>query len=145
MIAVDTHILVYAHRRDSEWHEPALEAVRRLAEGRSRWALPWQSVHEFFGVATHPRIFDPPSSPLEALAQIDAWLESPTVELIGEVSGYWDEIRALIDAGRIRGPRIHDARIAAVCLFHGVSELWSHDRDFSRFPQLKTKNPLSES
>lgn len=51
-------------------YEPALEAVRRLAEGRSRWALPWQSVHEFFGVATHPRIFGPPSSPLEALEQL---------------------------------------------------------------------------
>ncbi len=37
---------------------------------------------------------------------------------------------------------VHDARIAAICLAHGVSELWTADRDFSRFPELKARNPL---
>jgi len=34
MIAVDTNILVYAHRRDSEWHEPAFRCLASLAEGQ---------------------------------------------------------------------------------------------------------------
>jgi len=42
---------------------------------------------------------------------------------------------------KVAGPRIHDARIAAVCLAHGVTELWTADRDFSRFPALRTRNP----
>jgi len=45
-------------------------------------------------------------------------------------------------AGQIVGPRVHGARIAALCLQHGVRELWTADRDFSRFPQVKTLNPL---
>jgi predicted nucleic acid-binding protein len=44
--------------------------------------------------------------------------------------------------GRVQGPLVHDARIAAVCLAHGVEEFWSVDRDFSRFPQLPVVNPL---
>ena len=51
-------------------------------------------------------------------------------------------MRELIERGSVAGPRVHDARIAAVCILHGVRELWSADRDFSRFPDLKVRNPL---
>lgn len=44
--------------------------------------------------------------------------------------------------GRIRGGRVRDARIASCCLAHGIRELWSVDRSFSRFPAPKTRNPL---
>jgi predicted nucleic acid-binding protein len=37
---------------------------------------------------------------------------------------------------------VHDARIAALCVQHGVRELYSADRDFSRFPQIAVRNPL---
>jgi predicted nucleic acid-binding protein len=40
------------------------------------------------------------------------------------------------------GPRIHDAHIAALCIQHSVDELWTADRDFSRFSALNTRNPL---
>jgi predicted nucleic acid-binding protein len=52
-------------------------------------------------------------------------------------------LRALLAAGRIAGARVHDTRIAALCLAHGVRELWTADRDFSRFPALVTVNPLA--
>jgi predicted nucleic acid-binding protein len=35
-----------------------------------------------------------------------------------------------------------DTRIAALCLAHGVRELWTADRDFTRYPSLKIRNPL---
>jgi predicted nucleic acid-binding protein len=57
MIAVDTKILVYAHRADSEWHAPAMEVLAGLANGAAPWAIPWPCVHEFLAVVTHPRIF----------------------------------------------------------------------------------------
>jgi hypothetical protein len=142
VIAIDTNILVYAHRRDSPWHSSAAKAVASLAEGRARWALPWPCVHEFFGVVTHPRIYDPPSGVDAAVDQIDAWLASPTVELIGEEAGYWETLRSALQAGKIVGPRVHDARIAALCELHGIRELWTADRDFSRFPGVPAKNPL---
>ncbi len=42
----------------------------------------------------------------------------------------------------LQGALVHDARVAALCLFHGVRVLWSADRDFSRFPELTVLNPL---
>lgn len=143
MIAVDTNLLVYAHRGEAEWHDRAAARIRELAEGRSPWAIPWPCIHEFLAIATHPRIWDPPT-PLEAaLDQVEAWLESPSLELLAEDADHWSSLRPLLEAGRVAGPRVHDARIAALCLAHGVRELWTADRDFSRFPSLTTANPLT--
>ena len=61
MIAVDTNLLVYAHRQDSSWNERANQIVRELAEGREAWAIPWPCLHEYLAIVTHPRIFDPPT------------------------------------------------------------------------------------
>jgi toxin-antitoxin system PIN domain toxin len=142
VIAVDTNLLVYAHRGDSQWHDAAAAVVRRLAEGGAPWAVPWPCVHEFLAIATHPRIFKTPTPLPSALGQVDAWLESPSIVLLGEAEGYWDGLRTLVTHARTNGPRVHDARIAAICLGHHVRELWTADRDFSVFPALKVRNPL---
>jgi len=144
VIALDTNLLVYAHRRDAEFHAGADRAVRSLAEGPSSWAIPWPCVHEFLAIVTHPRIFVPPSTLDEALGQVDAWTESPSLELLTEAPTHWATLRSQLTSGRVTGPRIHDARVAALCLSHGITELWSADRDFSRFPQLTVRNPLIE-
>jgi predicted nucleic acid-binding protein len=56
MIAIDTNILVYAHREDSPFHEKAYESILELAEGRSPWAIPWPCIHEFLAITT-PALF----------------------------------------------------------------------------------------
>ena len=142
MIAVDTNILVYAHRRDSQWHEPASGCVRELAEGTASWALPWPCLHEFFSIVTHERIYSPPTTHSKALEQLAAWLESPSVVTLAETEGYWQVFCDVISKSKVSGPRVHDGRIAALCIHHGVRELLSADRDFSRFGELKTRNPL---
>ena len=142
MIAADTNILVYAHRTDSEWHEPARSRVQSLAQGRVTWGLPWPCVHEFLAIVTHPRIYDPPSTIAEALNQVDAWLESPVAELLSESRSHWEVLKESLRSGRIKGPMVHDARVAALCIAHGVTEFWTADRDFSRFPTLAIRNPL---
>lgn len=142
MIAVDTNILVYAHRQDAEWHERAAERVASLAEGRSPWAIPWPCVHEFYSITTHPRTFAVPTPITAALDQLGAWLESPSLVLIAEGPGSWERLASLAESAKAAGPKIHDARIAALCLHHGVWELWTADRDFGRFPSLSVRNPL---
>ena len=72
MIAVDTNILVYAHREDSPWHEVAARQVTFLAEGHTPWAIPWSCVHEFLAIVTHPRIYAPPTPLSLALDQVEA-------------------------------------------------------------------------
>ncbi|MFW6051318.1 MAG: type II toxin-antitoxin system VapC family toxin [Myxococcota bacterium] len=140
MIAVDTNVLVHAHREDSPWHGPALDALGRLAG--ATWAIPWPCVHEFMAIATHPRIFDPPSPLKDAIACAEGWLETPSLRLLAETEGYWSTLRELVGSAGVVGPRVHDARIAALCVHHGVDTLWSADRDFSRFPRLNVRNPL---
>ena len=142
MIAVDTNILIYAHRQDSNWHQPAFACIRGLAEGKAHWAIAWSCLHEFIAIATNRKIYVPPSTLEEALGQVRVWLSSPRLQVLAERSGYWPDLESLALAGKISGGQVHDARIAAICLQHGVSELWTADRDFSRFPALKTRNPL---
>jgi toxin-antitoxin system PIN domain toxin len=142
MIAVDTNLLVYAHREDSHWHTPARQRLTTLAEGRAGWAIPWPCLHEFLAIVTHPRIFAPPTPLGRALDQVSAWLESPALTLLTEGADHWTTLRDLLHAAKVEGPQVHDARVAALCLQHGVAELWTADRDFSRFPSLKVRNPL---
>lgn len=142
MIAIDTNILVYAHRADSPHHEKASAAVAACAQSRQAWCIPWPCIHEFFAVVTHPRIYSPPTPTEKATDQISAWLESPSLVLLAETDAHWPALQALLADAKTIGPAIHDARIAALCLTHGVRELWSADRDFRRFSGLKIVNPL---
>ena len=142
MIAIDTNILVYAHRADAEWHERAAAAVAGAAESSREWAIAWPCFHEFLAIVTHPRIFRTPTPVDLAIGQIEAWLESPSLVVLAENDEYLDRFRDIVLASRTTGARIHDARVAALCLSHGVRELWTADRDFSMFPPLTTRNPL---
>ena len=142
MIAVDTNILVYAHREDSPFHETAFRRIAELAEGPAVWAIPWPCLHEFLAIVTHPQIYRPPTPLSRALDQVDAWLESPSLVLLAESATHWPTLRGLLVDGQIAGARVHDARVAALCRQHGVRELWSADRDFSRFAALAVVNPL---
>lgn len=142
MIVVDTQILVYSVRGDAPHHQEALDCVRRLAEGNRPWGMTWTNVHEFLGIVTHPRIYIPPTSLADALRQVRGWMASPAFRALAEPPGYLEHLEVLATEGRVKGPRVHDARIAALCRAHGVRELWSADRDFSRFPGLLVRNPL---
>jgi predicted nucleic acid-binding protein len=84
----------------------------------------------------------PPTPAVRALDQIAAWLESPTLVLLGEGKGYFETLKEVVQKGKVTGPRVHDARIAALCKNHGVTELFSADRDFNRFSMIRVKNPL---
>lgn len=143
MVAVDTNILVYAHRADSEFHKPSATLIRKLAEGTAPWALPWPCVHEFIGVVTNRKIFPTPSPMMAALHDMDVWMESPSLRLIGEGADYWPGLKSILALGKVTGAKIHDARVAAICRAHGISSLYSADRDFRDFPVIRIINPLT--
>ncbi|MEN3360230.1 MAG: uncharacterized protein V7637_4212 [Mycobacteriales bacterium] len=143
MIAVDTNILIYAHRAETSWYERASTQVRELAESGRSWAIPWPCICEFYCVVTNPKIIDHPTPPEIAIGQIDVWLESPTLQLLSETAaGSWTVLRNQLIDGNVYGPLTYDARIAALCIAHGVRELWTADRDFGRFPAVQARNPL---
>jgi toxin-antitoxin system PIN domain toxin len=140
VIAIDTNILVHAHRGDSPWHAVAAEALARAA--LATWAIPWPCIHEFLAIATHPKIFNPPSPLSDVTLTVEGWLAVPSLRLLSETDAHWEVLSNVVRTSGTSGPRIHDARIAAICVEHAVHELWTADRDFSRFPMLVTRNPL---
>ncbi len=142
MIAVDTNVLVYAHRAECAFHPQAFGCVKQLAEGTQPWGIPVNCLHEFLAVVTNPKVFSPASSADQALAQIDAWLASPQAHVLHSSAQHWRVLSELTRKAKLQGGQFHDARIAAVCIENGVSVLWSADRDFGRFKALKTVNPL---
>lgn len=142
MIAIDTNILVYAHRKDAPFHARAREVVRELAEGTMPWALPWPCIHEFLANVTNARIYKLPT-PLDiALEQAEQWLGAPSVRPLAEEAGHWAVLADLLRRSRLTGAKIHDARIAALCIANDVTELLTADRDFSRLAPLGVRNPL---
>jgi toxin-antitoxin system PIN domain toxin len=143
MIALDTNLLVHAHHGESMLHGEAKALVKQCAESPEPWAVCHHSLVEFYGVVTHTRLWKSPSKPAEAVNQIQAWRESPSLRILFDSRQSLEMLGRELVESKIQGPKVHDARIAACCLAEGVSELWTVDRDFSRFKALKAKNPLA--
>jgi predicted nucleic acid-binding protein len=99
-------------------------------------------VYEFLRVITHPRVFDPPSDPQVVLDDLESLFDSPSLTLMGEGPSHPAHLRQAVEAGSAAGNIVHDAHIAALVIEHGARELWTTDRDFSRFPGLRIRNPF---
>ena len=137
MIAVDTNVLVYAHREESEHHREALDRLTSLAQGRELWGLPVFCLGEFVRVVTHPRLFDEPSTLEQALSVVNALRGSPSFRVLLPRERYWALFSECLAAADARGNLAFDAQIAAVCLENGVGRLVTLDRDFRRFAQIE--------
>ena len=138
MIAVDTNVLVYAHREELDQHEKALARLGGLAEGDEPWGLPVFCAAEFVRVVTHTRLFDPPSTLAEALAALDRLLESPSCRLLLPRGRFMRLFAESLQEAEARGNLVFDAQIAALCREHGARHLLTLDRDFDRFSSLET-------
>ena len=142
MIAVDTNILVYAHRPEMPFHDRAREVLEMALMKPEPLAVPWPCVHEFLAVVTNQRIFREPTPIDMALDALRGLQQSLDGGFLGEGDGYLEMLDTLARPARLQGPVIHDAGIAAICGYHGIRELWSADRDFSLFPTIRVRNPL---
>lgn len=144
MIAVDTNLLVYAHRPEMPFHEGTRRLLVEAAGGTEPVSVPWPCVHEFLAVVSNPRIFKDPTPMDFALEAVRRLLASLSGGFLAEGEGYLDTLERIARPALLQGAIVHDARVAALCLYHGVRVLWSVDRDFSRFSELTVVNPLSE-
>lgn len=141
MIAVDTNVLIHAHREEMAKHRAAFHLIRKLAEGHSLWGIPIFCLGEFLRVVTHHRVFSPPSSLDEALAALQHLQESPNLRVLLPGEHFWPLFDQTLKESNATGNLVFDAQIAALCLEHGVTSLISEDRDFTRFHGLSV-NPI---
>lgn len=118
--------------------------MAELAQGKDAWAIPWPCCYEFLSVVTNRRIWKDTATPAEAAwEQFLAWRGSPANVMIGETEKFEEILAEFVTRPHVVGGIVHDARIAALCVAHGVEALLSCDRDFSLFPGLRTRNPFA--
>jgi hypothetical protein len=87
-------------------------------------------------------VFDHPLSPDEAMANIEMLLSLPHARFLSEGEGFWDLYRAATAEVPTRGNLVPDAHLAALLRYHGVKTIYTHDRDFLKFPFLDIRDPL---
>lgn len=146
MKAIDTNVLVYALVDAGPHHKVARKLVVGLAEGQRPWAIPWPCVYECLRVVTHPRVFDPPMPVADAIRQLEALFDSPTVMVLHETRRHFRLLEELLDSDpSLTGNLVHDAHIAVLCMEHGITTIVTGDSDFHRFPGLLVENPFSPS
>ena len=143
MIAIDSNVLIAAHRGEHPLHAVALTRLVETAEGDLPWALPIFCLGEFLRVVTHPRVFSPPSTLEVAIEFIEQLVRSPSMRLLGAGPGYWNHLCAAVMAAKATGNLVFDAQIAAVCIEHGIERILTEDRDFARFTQLHVERLVS--
>ena len=139
MIAVDTNVLIYAHRAETSQHDAAASRLTALAQGAARWGLPVFCVTEFMRVVTHERVFDPPSSVSQAAAFIMSVAAAPSCELVRPGPEFLVLLVETARQSHARGNLMFDAQIAALCLQHGIDTVLTNDRDFERFGSLRVQ------
>lgn len=138
MIAVDTNVLVYAHREEVPQHRRARARLTGLAEGAARWSIPIFCLGEFLRVITHPRVFDPPFTAEEACEAVERILASPSLQVLLPGDRFWTLVAEAVRQARATGNLVFDAQIVALCRESGVRVLLTEDRDFERFAGFAT-------
>jgi uncharacterized protein len=140
--ALDTNILIYAHRSENIWHPQAREFLTNLTNSGEIIGIPYHCLIEFTGIVTNPRIFKEPTPLDEALDQCDRLLSASNLKLLTDTPESFAQFRKVITQAKATGAMVHDARIIALCLENAVKTFYSADRDFSRYAGLKIVNPL---
>ncbi len=138
MIALDTNILVYAHRSLTPEPAAAKRAIARAAGKPEGFGFSLPVVGEFRAVVTRA---EPPSSADEASRFFQ--------ELTRAGAAWWTPragfptrlLRRAADLAA-RGAQIIDLQIALLALEGGANELWTADRRFLAPPELPILDPF---
>lgn len=142
MILVDANLLLFAYDRSSAHHAAARTWLEAAINGNERVALALQVMLAFVRISTHPSVFERPLAPSDAIDIVASWLAQPTVVRADPTDRHWELLADLARRGQARGARLMDAHLAALAIEHGAT-LMTTDRGFTRFPGLRTRNPLA--
>jgi len=141
---VDTNILVYATHTGSPFHDRARALVDHLTAGPSLAYLLWPVVLGYLRIVTHPNILGSPLSSDEATSNVEALIAPSHMRVAGEGEDFWTSFRTVASDVKPRGNLVPDAHLVALMREHGVSTIWSHDRDLRKFRGITVKDPFSE-
>ncbi|CAN5850943.1 type II toxin-antitoxin system VapC family toxin [soil metagenome] len=142
---IDANVLLYASDEESPRQPGAQRLLERLASGPDLVYVFWPVAMAYLRIATHPRIFERPLDDATARSNLRSLLDRPHVRCPGEREGFWELFEDTVGAAVVRGNLVTDAHIATLMRQHGVTTIWTADRDFRRFSGITTRDPYAES
>lgn len=141
MILVDANLMLYAYNASAEDHVKAKRWLEQVFSGPEPVALSWHVILAFMRIATNPRAFPHPLSRTDVAVIVSEWFERPQTIIVTPGENHWEILQRTCSAGKASGALVMDAHLATLAIEHGAT-LYSSDRDFARFPNLKFENPL---
>jgi predicted nucleic acid-binding protein len=141
VIALDTNLLVYAHRAAVLEHRAARKAIEKALNDPRGCGVSLPCIAEFWSIVTHPLARGGASKPVQA-SKFIASLQQAEMRLWMPGEGFADRlIEAAVDLS-LGGARIFDLQIALIAIENGAEEIWSHDRNFLKLKGLRVHDPL---
>jgi uncharacterized protein len=144
MILVNANLLLYAEDALSEHNAPARAWWDERLSGPEVTCLAWQVVQAFIRISTNARLHKRPLNLREACERVQSWLDQPCVRVIQPSDNHWTLFQRMLMRGNATANLVSDTHLAALAIEHNCV-LYSTDADFARFPDLKWKNPITES
>ena len=138
---LDTNVLLRLYQPNS----PEFSSIRRAVNSLHRANAPLycfsQNMIEFWNVSTRPLGQNgyglSPAETDEVAKQIEK-----AFTLLPDVEAIHHEWRRLVVEYGVSGTKVHDARIVAAMIVHGVRQILTLDsRDFARYSEIATVHP----
>jgi toxin-antitoxin system PIN domain toxin len=142
VILVDANLAIYAYDRSSPRHDAAKRWFETALNGEEEVRFALATLLAFIRITTHPGVFRHPMKASDAISIVKDWLDRPRVKLAEPSDRHWDTLAEIARKGQARGSLLMDAHLAALAIEHGAT-LASTDRDFTRFPGLRVRDPLT--
>ena len=142
MILLDTNLLLYAGASDGPLQTRVREWLNQQLNGESRVGMPWHSLLGFVRLASNPRLFTDPPTPVLAWEQVRRWLSAPNVWIPPPTDRHAEILEGLLALPTVSTASVMDAHLAALAVEHGLV-LCSADTGFARYSNLRWFNPLA--
>jgi toxin-antitoxin system PIN domain toxin len=140
----DVNVLVYATHQSSPFHAKAKELVEGFGAGPDLVYLLWPVALGYLRIVTHPMLLDAPLSPSAAADNIGQLVSQPHVRPVGETDGFWPVYRRVAEDLNPKGNLVPDTHLVALMRQHGISTIWSHDRDLRKFAGITVRDPFAD-
>lgn len=141
---LDVNVLVYAADETSTRHGRARALLEHVATSSSITYFFWPVLLGYMRIITHPAIVGAPLLPEQVLADIDDLTGRPQIVVVGEGERFWSDFKSIARAVQPRGTLVPDAHLVALMREHGVTQVWSNDRDFRKFDGIAALNPFDD-
>jgi predicted nucleic acid-binding protein len=140
---VDTNILLRLANPDTEGHYICEAAIRRLQDRGVQLYFTLQNAAEFWNVSTRPITRNGQGLTPEA-ANRGLNLFEQEMSLLPDNLQVFVEWRRLVFQHQVRGIQVHDAKLAASMIVHGVRQILTFNTaDFARFTEVEAVHPAS--